>query len=787
MKNRFIAYLTSVLFLIQQTIAFSAPTSQETHSDVHDQFNELAALAEELRTTIDRREFDLSVLLDVLDYDAERIIEYVTKSIRFEQYSGVLRGARGTLMAGAGNSFDQSMLLATLLKDAGYEARILRGKLSAAQAKQLVSGIGQQPHRMPPPLDLTRVKAIFNKYAPDFNVSSEDIEISIEALSKDKFSGASEYQRRADSETAFIRGLLDKQGIVLGHKAEEIALTEEAQDYSWVEFKTDATTDWVSMHPTFPADTSLSELQPSEIYASAIPPEMQHRVRIQFFLERSIGGEVEQVEISEPWERPAANLGALPIAFSGMSAALTRAAGATRNEPAVLTVPEDGNDIFVLTFNGQPLDKAFDLQGNLVPLADASSSFAGVFATVSNQLNIGAGAISSLGKEQKPGDPKGLVSLHSLKVVYTFIAPDGEHSRHVRYIYDGSIARALPEAEKKAHAYKSLTRRYSFMVSTGSVPESYVADQQLSSILRANELAESMLEYEKSGNVPKIENLHADWEGFVTLYNSFQNSGKNYLAYTHKPSLVAHHQTLPFGNVVTEGIDIVRAPSRAFILDNDTLRLSAPSRLEQGVWESIVESAILDQLGPTRAQDTYSAFQDARESNSEFMTLTTKDIERALEFPIQVTTRTYIVDDLRAGNVVILPKAWEQDNRVAWWSVNPKTGETLGRSTNGEGAITLEYKIKLILLAGFSGFVLAWSKCQLKEYETSGPGVYKKCIICGLFAGVTAALVVWVGVPTAGGAQLVAFLGLTQQAINLKSAYVVFMAIIGSWILAACS
>ncbi len=51
----------------------------------------------------------------LLDYDAAKIFSFVAGEIHYEPYAGILRGARGTLWARAGNSADQAMLLSELL------------------------------------------------------------------------------------------------------------------------------------------------------------------------------------------------------------------------------------------------------------------------------------------------------------------------------------------------------------------------------------------------------------------------------------------------------------------------------------------------------------------------------------------------------------------------------------------------------------------------------------------------------------------------------------------------
>ena len=105
-------------------------------------------LLEELRKQIDRTQFDADELAFELAFGTpETIVGWVASNIAFEQYSGLLRGAQGAHMSRAGNALDQAVLLAKLLKDAGYEAQIHHGLLSHDQAGELL--IAMTPERQP--------------------------------------------------------------------------------------------------------------------------------------------------------------------------------------------------------------------------------------------------------------------------------------------------------------------------------------------------------------------------------------------------------------------------------------------------------------------------------------------------------------------------------------------------------------------------------------------------------------------------------------------------------------
>src|SRR5205085_99221 len=75
-----------------------------------------------------------------LGFDPQRIFAFVRDRIGYEPYRGVLRGARGALAARAGNSFDKSLLLQSLLLASGQKASLVRGQLPDEKAKSLVDG-----------------------------------------------------------------------------------------------------------------------------------------------------------------------------------------------------------------------------------------------------------------------------------------------------------------------------------------------------------------------------------------------------------------------------------------------------------------------------------------------------------------------------------------------------------------------------------------------------------------------------------------------------------------------
>jgi len=137
-----------------------APATREIARANLDAFFELMG---QIPGTLDRSQFDLEARLDALGWDESNVIEAIAAQIAFQPYRGLLRGAVGTLMSRAGNALDQAVLLATLIKDAGLEARIAHGALSAADARRLA---GLTPsHRSPTPASLIPSSAASHRSA----------------------------------------------------------------------------------------------------------------------------------------------------------------------------------------------------------------------------------------------------------------------------------------------------------------------------------------------------------------------------------------------------------------------------------------------------------------------------------------------------------------------------------------------------------------------------------------------------------------------------------------------
>ena len=73
-----------------------------------------------------------------LDYDPNKIFDFLQSQIHYESYTGSVRGARGTLWSSAGNALDIASLGVALMRTSGIPAQYAQGNLSFSQAQQLI-------------------------------------------------------------------------------------------------------------------------------------------------------------------------------------------------------------------------------------------------------------------------------------------------------------------------------------------------------------------------------------------------------------------------------------------------------------------------------------------------------------------------------------------------------------------------------------------------------------------------------------------------------------------------
>lgn len=706
LKRILLALLSLSLIGNQAALALTGTTT-ETDSSQADQLafiGHVMSSANELRKHIDRGAFDLEALLDSLNYDSEEIRAFVRHEIAFEQYPGVLRGAQGALMARAGNSVDQSIMLAKLMKDAGFDARIVQGKLSDQDASRLLEELGRPRLARPSIGDLDGIVPELKKLGViDLSGIDSAVDNTESSARKENQVSASEIDEVMQTASLLTENF-ERAGVRIS-SGSLVDYLEEATEYFWVQYRESAADLWVDAHPSF-GDQVSPEVEIQEYYADTIPEEYQHRLTFQVFVEKQVNGRLESIALTEPWTRPTANLNGVPLVFSNIPDSLLSSPRLTVDLRRKI---KDAN-WFAPVFGSSPAGaKYFDLNGTLIDSMAAASAPAGLFSTIGGLFGD---ALEKIGEDDAP-------FLTAQWLEFTFTSPDGSQRQHRRYTLDriGAGARKtgrIPEdltPTTSEHVF-GLTQKYTFMVTTGETPRGMASDFSLDSLVKARPFFEGLMDELSDARSGKSSDLDTGsipnyWTGHLTLFTELDranNLGTLPGTYRSGPALVIYREGLRSSSSVIQAIDIVQNPRRSIFFGSDEGGANDQnSVMLAGIWETLIEGVL---IAPSdKLFNTMAGFAKAAERNIELEVYAPGTIIESDSF--HPDTVANLQNDLDNGFAVLVPHQQSEIGPV-WWRVNPTTGETLGQVGDGRGAGEA-VKYLAVLTFGFSVAMLAVS------------------------------------------------------------------------------
>lgn len=653
------------------------------------------AAMEKLYSSINRADFDLDALIERHAYDVGEIISFAREAIHFEQYPGLLRGAQGTLLSRAGNSLDQALLLATLLKNNGEEARILRTNLSPAQVQKLMPEI--------------------NPYVQPIATLSPEVEATAATISGDQTWKLASPEMIGNILNSIISGL-GKEGISLGDSSVQKGILEEARDYFWVEYRAGPSQPWISVHPVFTnTPGEFNKLQFTEVLGSNIAEDLQHRFRLQAFIEQKSGSRLLVHEIMEPWERPTANLTNKSLSFSTLPSGLT---------PDLLLSGWDEilakSRFFIPSLNGKPAPggKAFDLDGNAFSLDDMSKDAFGaapLFQTVGGKTENAAGALGSLGNGPDRESDVDLQTLTAVWLEYTLIVP-GEREHTIRRML---LDRLGPTAREKSDVFasgstvdpRSVVSATSILVTGGEYSSNFLDEQFLKSMQYSHDLAAYLIAGHGERKSLGKKSTILDSRGWtlpqlgLTAATQRLPLDVGSTVFRSAPGVIVVQYRLNDDDSLRGIVDIVTNSRRAMKMEKGVFTSLPQQIMAQGIWETIVEGVALTNLTGKPVQ--HALHRSALE-NSSYTIISEPDqiVEHGWPQDIGVHMR----DDLERGYTLVVPVAHAPGpgHKLAWWRVDPRTGESLGIDSEGRGGVTLERMIiGAIALGTLTGIILS--------------------------------------------------------------------------------
>ena len=678
LSNAICILIAASIAMLPYHSSYAATASEsQAAKDMERRIQELASKAQVLRGAIKRERFDPEARVESADYDLPTLVSFVRDEIAFHPYAGTLRGAAGTLRARAGNSLDQSLLLAQMMRTAGFDARIARTDLSFDIAQRLLHSIGDAS--APESLDYFR-EAIVNTFGEqDFTSRARPIEES------------TRYQN-TQRHTRALLAALEEAGVELTPRDATDRLLESIRSYFWVQYRDGPSQPWQEAHPAFGSYDPPETLEPEEIFADTIPEQYQHRFEVAAWIEQWLGDNIEKHRIMSPWSAPVAELNSRPIRFQNVPNGINR-----DNVQDVDRALADSN---VLTpFFGKrtaPGAKLFDLQGRVIdPMAQGGSPAAGIIKTVGDKFVV---ATTDLADRE---DGKPAMALHSVYLEFTFHRPGGEFETRRRYI--------LPPRESydedRVTLLRQLMTAYTYVVATGNQSQELIADRFIEGTVSDLDWLKYVV-LSQSDQEPELP--EEPMSAFPTLFQQWNMDRfpveQGIVRFHAQPTLIGirdgirgPHTTFSEVDVVWNTVESIRKHgSRWFTTPHTTLTA--------GVWDTVLESIPLSgtQAGQVAVTSAPKTFDLAEEQGIELLVLRPgQHLSAELEaLPIHAQERQFVRRDLDAGYVIVIPQRTPTQSPMAgWWRVRPDSGETLGMLGDGYGATATEYIVVFSLLA----------------------------------------------------------------------------------------
>ena len=647
-------------------------------------FDESVDALQRLRSTIDVTGHDVGALgLELGFEEPEAIAATLHDALAFQPYAGVLRGPAGTWEARAGNALDQSLLLARLLLDAGYQAEVALATLPDAAARDVLATL--RPAGAPAGADWDAAGLDPEALVDDPAALARAVEATDARLD--------ELAASAAAAAAWLEGQL---GSAWSDPALlEAALLTEASTYAWVRARLSEGDDWTELHPVF-ADPPAwaASLVPERTLQGSVPDDLLHRFRLEAFVERRVGGDVEVAALFPAWERPVANLVGVPLVTAFAPDGLEGGDLVVDD----LAAASAATAFFVPVLNGAPIadGMTFDRLGNRVDAMAAASPMAGLFGQL--------GSLTNDATQELGGDG---IELTAVWWQYTFVHPDGRETVHRRSVLDrvgpddraAGVVGELAPFDAQA-VFEALSTSQTLMVAPADVAvttaERVRLDAQLALAAygRAAWL-ESVAPEGRSLEMPAATATALARDRLTTTYAAFAGHDVpvGAIAYRHEPALVVVSSPLAAGRSV---VDVVQNPRRVLALDG--ARPLPTAALQAGVWESVTERLALRSADPSEVVDVVDFVGAAEGQGLGWRTLRTGEAAPA---DLPAASRAAISADLAAGYVVVAPVATPEGfAEAAWWRVDPVTGVALGRAGDGRGQAATEYSNMQMFVAG---------------------------------------------------------------------------------------
>lgn len=680
----------------------------------------VAGLLEAAAKDIPRDTFDPTAVVTAVGKDRAALLAWVTNQTYWVPYRGALRGPAGVLMDRLGSSLDRSLLLAELLTLAGHTVRLAQGTLSDQGAREALQRMRPVPANPVPSamVDDVAVQRHARQFGVDLLGAKPGAQVDLQALEAMK----SSLGNRVKAQAPFLAGQVGAARPTSDRSGGALAAL---RDHWWVQVR-DAN-QWSDLDPMWPAARTVAGgYSPARTipYEKAgtglpLPADQVHQVSVRVVIEQWKHGKVAEKRPLDHTFRPAESQ-SLPIVLqvAGLGWPKTSDILKEADPAAALRVILEKRTEWLpsITIGDRTIrQSSFSETGELntkpgQPLAAAA-----------------AAAAASIGDAFSGGDVEPEGQLTAAWLEFEIRAPGRPAVKVRRDLFDvfsqqARLREALPDpafdATKRAARGLALATAMQLLPVVSRPSRQYVATQVIAGMLKNRDVRMDMVRRAAAGDIGgaigRADSLKLTLNGELLdlATGRFEWSPAGQDVYLDAPNLLSHRTTLfkdGSGRLaVRAGFDIITngmavRPGAA----GDAFEIS----LTQGIVDTNLEDLLMRRPTAGNAGALLSA-----SAQQPWVILRGLNDATWSQLKLPSDVRARIEDQLRLGYVVVAPGAAAVaagKGQVAWWRIDPRTGETLGFGPLGWGQSLVEYAAMFVFST-----LLIFAICMIVQ---SGP------------------------------------------------------------------
>lgn len=632
--------------------------------------------------------YDPVAVVKAAEARPDDLFNWVRDNTRWVPYRGALRGPVGVLVDRLGNSLDRSLLLAEFYKHTTVKVRLAHAKLTDEQARSLYEKLRAAPHA--PGIAFTAADG----KGPAGEAASQKLQRLGESVTQ-----------TAGAESKALTATLSPPKAPSPADTDAIAVLA---DHWWLQRADGAS--WVDLDVTLPGakpgDTVVAAAETFPI--DDLPADQWHTLRITVIAEQWADGKLTESKILSRSVKPGMVFGStiyithVPLNWAHDPDAGTTAEAVKKAREQALTptewVPTLRLGIETANDEGIRSDGSVDPKPQLDATARVGSGAAAGAKGAASAFDAAFG-------DDKPAPPAGVFTAEWVE--YTVRSPGAADGIVRREVFDliGPAARAAGVTSKpapsdldRANAALALRGRIDIIALPAQPSPHFVGHVLLSSILSSKPAIEKALAAMQTPGGPETEfdappPCPASLYGLSLVRRLYSPSAADW--YIARPNVFSAHSfarlTPDDHQVFVDATDLI---ANDVAIEPGSKADPAKLRLDQGVLDTVAEGAFLPEGGQrASASDVLAAATS--QSVPWVVVRAAADVDK-LKLPPDDMAR--IRAEVSAGRTVVAPPAATKlgsREAVAWWSIDPSTGRTLGMGDRGWGSSMTEYAAKI--------------------------------------------------------------------------------------------